>query len=95
MSISVRLTEQEQQYLRHLIHHGTAKGRVRTRAQILLKCAEGWSIKTIGTAFETCATTVYNTYTRWRTLGRDRSRTSTPPSCAHGRRRSVVGGDHV
>ena len=69
MGISVTLTEQEQQHLQTLIHQGTAKGRVRTRAQILLKCAEGWKVATICAAFDTCAATVYNTHTRYQQGG--------------------------
>jgi len=69
MGISVTLTEQEQQYLQTLIHQGTAKGRVRTRAQILLKCAEGWKVATICAAFDTCVATVYNTHTRYQQGG--------------------------
>lgn len=69
MGLSVTLTEAEQQHVRDVIHQGKASGRVRIRAQILLKLADNWTVPAICAAFDTCAATVYNTHTRYQQGG--------------------------
>jgi len=63
------LSEAEQQQLQALIHQGTAKGRVRLRAQILLKAGEGWSVAQLCQVFDVSRATVYNTFARYRDGG--------------------------
>lgn len=65
MAFAVTLTENDHQQLHEVIHHGKALGRVRTRAQILVKIAEGWNVAQICAAVETSPATVYTTHTRY------------------------------
>lgn len=69
MALNVMLSESEQQQLQDVVQRGKAKGRVRTRAQILLKIAEGWKVAQICEAFATSPATVYNTHTRYQQGG--------------------------
>jgi transposase len=69
MGFKVQLSEGEQRQLQTIVHQGTAKGRVRTRAQILMKIAQGWKVAAICDAFDTCPATVYNTHKRYQQGG--------------------------
>ena len=69
MAFRVCLTESDQQHLHTIVQQGKAKGRVRNRAQVLLKIAAGWTVAAICEAFETSPATVYNTHTRYQQGG--------------------------
>ncbi len=71
MAASYTLTETEQAELEAIIRTGSTKGRVRTRAQILLKSSAGWSVAAIAAAFNVCEATVSNTRARFREGGLD------------------------
>jgi transposase len=72
MTTSITLSEKERQLLHIMIHRGTAKTRVLTRARILLKSAEGWSLKAIADIFEVSEATVSNVRRRYRDEGLER-----------------------
>jgi transposase len=65
MGSSVTLNDDERGTLLALIHQGKANGRARTRAQILLKLADGWAIDRIMEAYDVSRATVYNTRARY------------------------------
>jgi len=69
MSRQVELSADEQQQLQRYVRQGTGKGHGRTRAQVLLKLAEDWSVEEVCEAFEVCRATVYNTLSRYRQGG--------------------------
>lgn len=69
MAFKIELTESEKQHLHQVIQQGKEKGRVRTRSQILVKIAEGWTVAEICEAFDTSPATVYNTHTRYQKGG--------------------------
>jgi transposase len=71
MAFRIALSEEEQQHLHGIIQRGKVTGRVRTRAQLLLKIAEGWSIEQMCAAFDVSRATVYNTAKRHQQGGID------------------------
>jgi transposase len=75
----ITLTADERTQLDDLIHHGTSKARVLTRARILLKSADGWSIERIAQALDVCPATVSNTRRRYQQGGVQRVFTDLPP----------------
>ena len=57
---TVILTEEERTTLESFVHRGKANARTLTRARILLKSAEGWSIAKLAATFDVCEATVTN-----------------------------------
>jgi transposase len=57
---AITLTDEERTALEHFVHRGKANARTLTRARILLKSAEGWSIAELAAAFDVCEQTVTN-----------------------------------
>ena len=62
---AVTLTEEEQRTLETFVHRGKANARTLTRARILLKSADGWSIAELAEAFDVCEATVTNVRRRF------------------------------
>jgi len=57
---AVSLTDEERTTLETFVHRGKANARTLTRARILLKSADGWSIAALATTFDVCEATVTN-----------------------------------
>jgi transposase len=57
---AVTLTDEERTTLETFVHRGKANARTLTRARILLKSADGWSIAALATTFDVCEATVTN-----------------------------------
>ena len=58
---AVRLSSEDQEQLRGLIHSGRHSARVINRARILLKTDEGWSAPQVAAALDTSPRTVFRT----------------------------------
>ena len=67
----IRLTDEERRQVESFIRRGKAKARSITRAHVLLKSADGWSIEQIVGTFGVSAATVSNVRKRYRTGGVD------------------------
>jgi transposase len=68
----ITLTAEERQHIEQDIHRGKANARTLTRARILLKSAEGWSIAAITEALDMSAATVSNVRRRYQAGGIER-----------------------
>jgi transposase len=55
---AITLSETDGSRLQTFVHRGHAGARARTRAQVLLKLAEGWSEGEVEAAFDVCRNTV-------------------------------------
>ena len=77
--MEMTLAENERNQLEEILHRGTHKARVLTRARILLKGAEGKPIPEIAEMMNVCLTTVYSTYHRYQEGGLERVLTDIPP----------------
>src|SRR5690348_455200 len=75
----ITLTSDERTQLEDQLHRGIAKARVLTRARILLKSADGWSVERIAQALEVCPATVSNTRRRYQLGGVQRVLSDLPP----------------
>jgi transposase len=75
----ITLTADERTQLDDLLHCGASKARVLTRARILLKSADGWTIERIAQALDVCPATVSNTRQRYQQGGVQRVLTDLPP----------------
>ncbi len=75
----ISVTSEEREQLESLLHHGKMKARVLTRARILLKSAEGWTIDQIVQGLDVCPATVSNTRRRYREGGIERVLADRPP----------------
>ena len=62
---AVRLSSEDQEQLRGLIHGGRHSARVINRARILLKTDEGWSASQVVAALDTSQRTVFRTKRRY------------------------------
>ena len=62
---AVRLSSEDQEQLRGLIHSGRHSARVINRARILLKTDEGWSVPQVAAALDTSQRTVFRTKRRY------------------------------
>ena len=67
----VQLTSEERERLRQLIRSGQHSARVITRARILLKTDEGWSVSQVAAALDTPPRTVLRTKRRYAEEGLD------------------------
>src|SRR5579871_1352025 len=75
----ITLTAEEHKQIDDLIHRGMNKARVLTRARILLKSADGWSIVRIAQALDVCPAMVSNTRHRYQQGGVPRVLGDLPP----------------
>lgn len=69
MAFTIQISDEERQQIQQVVQRGKVTARIRTRGQILLKMAEGWSVQDLCEAFDVCTATVYNTYTRYQQGG--------------------------
>lgn len=67
----ITLSETDRSRLQTFIHIGHASARVRTRAQVLLKMGEGWSLVEVCRAFDVWRNTVVRIRTRFTEGGVD------------------------
>ena len=70
-SDQITLSETDCSRLQTFTHTGHATARVRTRAQVLLKLGEGWSLTEVCRAFDVCRNTVIRVRTRFEEGGVD------------------------
>ena len=68
---TVTLSETDRSRLYTFIHTGHASARLRTRAQVLLKLGEGWSLAEVCRAFDVCRNTAMRVRTRFAEGGVD------------------------
>ena len=68
---TVRLSVEDRDQLRGLIHSGRHSARVINRARILLKTDEGWSASQVAVALDTSPRTVFRTKRRYSEEGLD------------------------
>ncbi len=57
---AITLSSEERKILETFVHRGKANARTLTRARILLKSAEGWSIAELAAVFDVCEATASN-----------------------------------
>ena len=70
-SDQIALSETDRSRLYMFIHSGQQSARVRTRAQVLLKLGDGWSLPEICRAFDVCRNTVVTVRARFAEGGVD------------------------
>ena len=70
-SDQIELSETDRSRLYTLIHTGHTSARVRTRAQVLLKLGEGWSLAEVCHAFDVCRNTAVRVRSRFAEGGVD------------------------
>jgi transposase len=70
-SDQITLSELDHSRLYMFIHSGQQSARARTRAQVLLKLGEGWSLAEVCRAFDVCRNTVVNVRARFAEGGVD------------------------
>lgn len=75
----IALTADDRRQVEDVLHRGTSKARVLTRARILLKSADGWTIERIAQALDVCPATVSNTRHRYQQGGVPRVLSDLPP----------------
>ncbi len=68
---AVRLSSEDQEQLRGLIHSGQRSARVINRVRILLKTDAGWSASQVAAALDTSPRTVFRTKRRYAEEGLD------------------------
>ena len=68
---SIQLTEEERDQLNRLVRGGKHAARIITRARILIKIDEGWTVPQIATALDVAAGTVYRVKRRYADAGLD------------------------
>jgi transposase len=70
-SDQIELSETDRTRLYTCIHTGRTTARARTRAQVLLKLGEGWSLAEVCRAFDVCRNTAVRVRTRFAEGGVD------------------------
>jgi transposase len=70
-SEEIALSETDRSRLYMFLHSGQQSARARTRAQVLLKLGEGWSLAEVCRAFDVCRNTVLNVRARFAEGGVD------------------------
>jgi transposase len=70
-SDQIVLSETDRSRLQTFVHLGHESARARTRAQVLLKLGEGWSLAEVCRAFDVCRNTVINVRARFAEGGVD------------------------
>ena len=68
---AVRLTPEERNQLEHMVRAGKSSARVATRARILLKTGEGWSVPKVGEALDVAESSVFRINRRFAEDGLD------------------------
>ena len=86
--IAIMLSETDRSRVQTCVHRGHTSARTRTRAQVLLKLAEGWSEAEVGAAFDVCRNTVKRVRTRFVEGGVDAVLTDKVQEC---RRQALTG----
>jgi hypothetical protein len=76
---TIQLNETERHQLATILHQGKHPARVLTRARILQKTDEGWTIEQIADTLNVCPATVSNTRQRYRQGGLQRVLSDLPP----------------
>lgn len=61
----ISLTDDERHHLQVFVHRGKANARTLTRAWVLLKVDEGWTVQALMAAFDICPATVANVCKRY------------------------------
>lgn len=84
----ISLTDEERATVESVIRGGKAKARAISRAHILLKSAEGWTIEQIAVTYGVSEATVSNVRQRYREGGVERVLTD---KVQHNRRRALGG----
>jgi transposase len=79
----IKLTDEEQAKAETFIRRGKANARNITRAHILLKSAEGWSIERIAETYGVSQATVSNVRARYRAGGVERALTDQVQQTRH------------
>ncbi len=69
--VAITLSETDRSRLQTVVHRGHTSARTRTRAQLLLKLAEGWSAGEVEAAFDVCRNTVQRVCARFLEGGGD------------------------
>jgi hypothetical protein len=64
-SDEIALSETDRSRLYMFLHSGQQSARPRTRAQVLLKWGDGWSLVEVCRAFDVCRNTVVNVRARF------------------------------
>jgi transposase len=67
----IRLSETDRSRLQTFVHRGQESARRRTRAQVLLKLGEGWSLAEVCAAFDVCRNTAVRVRRRFQEGGVD------------------------
>ena len=75
------LSETDRSRLQTFVHRGQESARRRTRAQVLLKLGEGWSLEAVCAAFDVCRNTAVRVRRRFQEGGVCSS--SSPDSYCH------------
>ena len=88
----IELNEQERTTVERFIRRGKANARNISRAHMLLKSAEGWSIERIATTYGVSAATVSNVRARYREGGVERV---LKDKAQQTRRRALAGADEA
>jgi transposase len=70
-SDQIALSETDRSRLYTCIHTGRTSARIRTRAQVLLKLGDGWSLAEVCRAFDVCRNTAVRVRTRFAEDGVD------------------------
>ena len=69
--VAIVLSETDRTRLQTFVHSGHASAHTRTRAQVLLKVAEGWTAAEAAAAFDVCRNTVKAVQARFQAGGVD------------------------
>ena len=67
----ITLSETDRSRLQTFVHRGQESARRRTRAQVLLKLGEGWSLEAVCAAFDVCRNTAVRVRQRFQEGGVD------------------------
>jgi transposase len=71
VSDQIALSETDRSRLHTCVHTGRTSARVRTRAQVLLKLGDGWSLAEVCRAFDVCRNTAVRVRSRFAEGGVD------------------------
>jgi hypothetical protein len=91
----ITLTQTDRSRLYTCVHTGCTSARVRTRAQVLLKLGEGWSLSEVCRAFDVCRTTAVRVRTRFAEgVGRGRAQRAAADPLSRGAHRLPASSPH-
>ena len=80
---AVRLTSEEWERLEHMVRAGKGSARVTTRARILLKTGEGWSVPRVAQALDVSEGTVFRMKRRFAEAGLEGALKDRPQARRH------------